>query len=133
MKKILFALAIALMLSGCAQQSQQQPSEGQTQPQTQNINIKLLNKDSEILYEKQIKAGMDETLFEAMRENSFPFEYKQYSFGAMVTGIAGQYAPDGEYIAIYKDGRYSNEGMSSLRLTKDTNIEFRFEGVKLPS
>lgn len=132
MRKILIALALIALLAGCTEAPQQNGTQNQN-AQMQTVNIVVHNGDSETVYEKQIEANWHESLFAAMERNSVPIEYKNYSFGAMITGINGNTPRENEYIAIYIDGEYAKSGISDIRIDKDTNVEFRFESVRLPS
>ncbi|HLC92292.1 MAG TPA: DUF4430 domain-containing protein [archaeon] len=130
MKKMVIAMAMLVLLLGCSSQMQQVQ-----QPQMQNVavDIKLVNRDSETLYEKQITVQKGKSLFEAMIENSVPFEYKEFSFGVMVTSVAGVSPGSEEYIAIYKNGKYASAGVKDFKLDEDMNVEFRLEEIKPPA
>ncbi len=52
-------------------------------------------------------------------------KYKDHpEFGAFVTGLCGIDAPQGKSWALYKDGVFSQVGISSITLDNDTEIKW---------
>ena len=133
MKKAFAGILLLVLFLGCAAPAQQQNSPAPGEKQGVTVHIKFLDKGSGLLYEKQVTAKKGESLFDAMVENSVPFGYKEFSFGAMVTSISGNEPSDGDYIAIYADGKYASAGVKDMKLEKDANIEFRIEEIKPPA
>ena len=130
MKKMIIAIAMLALLSGCAQEQQQAPANAV--PVAVELQVYTEASD-ELLYEKQFTAWRGESLFDTMRRNGVPFEYEEFSFGVMVTGIGGQTPGPNQYIAIYVDGDYSDRGVKDITLEKGASVDFRIEGIAPPA
>ena len=58
----------------------------------------------------------------AAEENSFPFEYKNYSFGVFITSIGNIAPKDNQFWAFYFNGAFSQVGASDQPVKKGDSI-----------
>lgn len=80
-------------------------------------------------YEIKINEGDDAftVLMRAASTKSFSVGYKTYSFGNMITEIAGKKAEGTYYWALYYNDEYSMAGAGELVVKEGDNIEWRYE------
>ncbi|MFH1225064.1 MAG: DUF4430 domain-containing protein [Candidatus Diapherotrites archaeon] len=95
--------------------------------QQYSVTFKVVS-GSETLFLKSALFPAGTNAFDAMKQ-MFEVEYKEYAFGAMVTSINGISAGEGEYWALYSDGNYAMQGISSYVLDKDASFEWRLEEI----
>lgn len=122
MKKIVFALLLLLIASGCGQQASQEGKQIL-------FSLKVIDDQNKDVFEKQLDTKNGTNLFDALKDNNVEFEYKEYSFGVFITGIEGLSPAEGEYLAIYVDGKYSEKGATEIIPANNSEVGFRVEKV----
>ncbi|VVB98691.1 Uncharacterised protein [uncultured archaeon] len=130
-KKAIIALLLvaALALSaGCARQEQQGQNAGQT---GNAIEFTLKTPGSGVpVITQQIKTTEGKTLFGAMQESGVQMKYREYSFGKMITSIGIIEPGQGQYLAVYVDGNYSQKGIDEIIPKQGQTIEFKLEQIQ---
>ena len=79
-------------------------------------------------YSKNLSVANGTTVLAALEAN-FAVTKKEYSFGALVTGIDGleQNASANRYWQFYVDGTLASVGADAFKLEKRVSVEWRFE------
>ncbi|HIH10310.1 MAG TPA: DUF4430 domain-containing protein [Candidatus Diapherotrites archaeon] len=124
MKKLIVIFAVLMLaLAGCS---------GQKTDIAQKpiiVQIKALDKESDLVYEKRLNALEGQTLLEMLRENNVPIETQDTPYGAFLNGIGGISPSAQEYISIYVNGQYAQEGIGTLKPKNNDLIEFGIEEI----
>ncbi len=124
----LAALAPFLLIAGCAQLQQEKP---QANPAGQKVVFTIKYPGSGVqTIEKRSGAGAGTNLFDAMRAADVPMKYSEYSFGKMITSVGIIGPAEGEYLAIYVNGNYSEKGASDIVPAEGDMVEFRMEKIQ---
>lgn len=120
------ALALALLF-GCTSQAGSDENKSAAGAQQYNLAFKVVS-GSETLFLKSAIFPAGTNAFDAMKQ-MFKVEYKDYAFGAMVSSINGVSSGADKYWALYTDGNYAMQGISSYVLDKDASFEWRLEEI----
>ncbi len=127
-------LTASLLISGCISQTNSQnnnpPAAAITAP-VETVNVQFSVKGTQNMLGKTIDAVKGANAFEEMQKY-FVVNYKTTSYGPMVMGINGEIAPENSYWALYVDGNYSQVGINSITLDKNTAISWRLEKIQMP-
>ena len=134
------SILMLLFTLGCAQQTAQQSKNAPENKQSEKpgganetIHFKFRAIDSEgtAAIEKEITAKKGQTLFEALSEveNGISFGYREYAYGTFITAIGKVVPSNGEYLAIYVDGKYAEKGATDLKPENGSTIEFKVEKI----
>ena len=135
--KVIFvplALLAIMLIAGCSTQVQQP-----AQTPAQDLNAALVGKT--IFTAITPGAGVSTTqttvtvakgtkLFNALLGSGIYMEYDSFAFGKMITAIGNAKPAQGEYIAIYVNSVYAEQGISDFVPASGDVIEFRVEKVQ---
>ncbi len=77
-------------------------------------------------------AEKGQNLFMALSEgeDGVTIGYEEYPFGVFIYQVAGIEPPQGEYLAIYINGKYSEKGAQDIIPLEGQTIDFRVEKIK---
>ncbi|HLC79722.1 MAG TPA: DUF4430 domain-containing protein [archaeon] len=126
---IIAAILLLVFFSGCSGQI----LEEQRAPQQLTLQISTYDTDGYPATTKQIQAEEGMSLLAALKHNRIEMELEESSFGAFVNKIEGAIPEENEYVAIYVNGEYAQEGISTLKAENGMEIEFRVEEIKPPA
>ena len=91
------------MIAGCIQQQSPLASAGNTE---KNVSFTLKYPGSGVsVIQESLTASEGTNLIDAMQANGTQVKYKEYSFGKMVIGIGIIEPGQGQYLAIYVNGK----------------------------
>ncbi len=144
--RIILSLLAIMLLAGCTQQQLQPSGLGPQSntwkagepydytPKTDeqvSFTLRVVDSDGNVVVDKQMASEKGQNLFLAIPEgeDGVPIGYKEYPFGAFIYQVAGVEPLEGEYLAIYVDGRYSEKGAQGIIPEEGQIIEFRVEGI----
>ena len=130
MKIQLIILIAIIALAGCA--TEQLAGQGNG-VQNGNIvaTIRVFDTQNQLALSEQFTTTPQTTVFEMLGQNNIQIEYDSTAYGPFLKTIAGVEPGEGEYIAIYVDSEYAQEGIGTLRLQNGQQIEFRIEQIDL--
>lgn len=128
-----------LLAAGCTQQTAQQneyaPQTKSEEPggasDTIQFKFRAIDSEGTAAIEKEITAQKGQSLFEALSEveNGISFGYREYAYGTFITAIGKVVPGQGEYLAIYVDGKYAEKGVADTIPEEGSTIEFRVEKI----
>ncbi len=92
------------------------------------VNVVVTIENGTANYSKMLSVPMDATALSVL-ESNFLVTKKEYSFGALVTGINGLEQSDSanRYWQYYVDGVLASVGAGDFKITKNALIEWRYE------
>ncbi len=94
-----------------------------------SLELKAIDSDGRTVFESRSVLAKGTNAFDAMRSLT-EVEYQQFSFGKLVTGIAGVSAPTNYYWALYVNGEYAMTGIEGITLNGDTLVEWKLEKIE---
>ncbi len=121
---VAIALLFSLLLLGCVSQT-----AAPTPSPEPLVNVVFVINNGTANYSKTLNVVFGTTVLAAL-ETNFVVTKKEYSFGALVTGIDGTEQSDaaGLYWQYYVDGALAQVGASDFKLVENgTAIEWRLE------
>lgn len=124
-KKNVFVLALALLallaIAGC--------TEPAVTGENAAVQLRVYNANGEIIFDGAQDFEKGTNAFEAMK-GMVSVEYEEFDFGAMVTGIEGNSAPEGYYLALHVNGEYASKGITDYTIEEDMLIEWKMEKLE---
>jgi len=123
-------LAASLLISGCISQTNNNSNQpGAITTQKETVTIKFVVKGATNMVGKTVEAEKGANAFEEMKK-LFDVNYSMSQYGAFITAINGESAPQDSYWAMYVDGKYSQVGISALALDKNMEILWLIEKIQ---
>lgn len=120
-------LLIAIFAMGCTNP----PAAANAPPAALSVkmHLKALDAQQKVIFEGTRDFSAGTSALAAMRQMT-PVKTQNSSFGEFVTGINEVAADSLHYWALYADGNYSNLGIGSINLEKDTQLEWKLESIQ---
>ena len=89
-----------------------------------------IDSEGTLVFEKELNGIEGETLFGALQKNEIQMEYDEFAFGVLLNSIENLYPKENEYIALYVNDEYANEGISSLKIGDGDEFTFKIEKIE---
>jgi hypothetical protein len=131
----LFCFLLVVYTSTAGQQSDARTAKPTDRPTvaaagratTVALHLKIADPTSGFTLEatKDIPAGT--SAFDAMRQVVVVDHRRLTGIGQFVTGLCGVDARRGRFWALYVNGKFANQGISSIKLVADTEIEWKMQ------
>ena len=127
--KIIILAFLALLICGCSQQQTVQPDGTPSEKVEPVITLKLTDSSGLAVLTKKMDPVPGKNAFELLKQNDVPMVYDEGSYGVFIKEISYLKPRQGEYLALYVDGKYSNVGIKDVFPKEGTVIEFRAEKI----
>jgi hypothetical protein len=99
--------------------------DAKTEKKAVTLTLKITDKPSGLSVDAKKVVPMGSSAFDVLRD-MVKVKYKTFAkLGPFVTGLCGVDAPDGVYWALYADEKFSDVGIGSITLDKDTCVEWK--------
>jgi hypothetical protein len=140
MKARLSVVVVAIVLGAVAYLVSQPAAVAQEKAQP-TMTLKVYDDSGQVLVnvKAKVRPAPKNNAFDVMRGvvavdfDTYPANLTTkppFKGGPLITAIVGVLPPANKYWFLYVDGTKSDEGISQLRITKDTLIEWKIEEFK---